>query len=378
VVRLNPPFRADQVGSLLRPPGLTKARESYDAGRLPLSELKAIEDRAIRDVIAVQEGIGLKSISDGEFRRRSFWMDFLMSFSGVGIEYEASSGWDFTDASGHKMKAPKATVKGKVRWTGPGATGEFEFLKNNTKGSPRLTIPSPVMLHYYGGRENIDAHAYPDLDEFWADLAAGYRAQIKALFDLGCRFIQIDETTMAKLCDPDIREHLRRRGDDANRLVRQYAAVLNAVLADRSVDMTIGLHLCRGNQRGHWQASGSYEFVADVLFNEVNADCYFLEYDSPRAGSFTPLSKLPPGKVAVLGLISTKTPELERRDDLLRRIDEASRIIPLDRICISPQCGFASGMYGNPITLDDQTRKLELLVSVADEVWNERGAKAIA
>ena len=369
MAKLNPPFRADQVGSLLRPPELIKAREAYDAGRLLLSELKIVEDRAILDAIALQERIGLKSISDGEFRRRSFWMDFLMSFDGVGIEYEAASGWDFTDASGHRLKAPKTTIKRKIEWIGPGATDEFAFLRGNTREFPRLTIPSPVMLHYYGGRKNISTDVYPDLDEFWSDLAAGYRDQFRALFDLGCRFVQIDETTMAKLCDPNIRERLRQRGDDPDVLVRKYATVVNDIIRGKPDGMTIGIHLCRGNQRGHWQASGGYEFVADVLFNEVNADCYFLEYDSPRAGSFTPLSKLPAQKVAVLGLISTKTPQLERREDVLRRLDEASRTVPIERICISPQCGFASGMYGNPITLDDQTRKLELLVSIAEEVW---------
>ena len=369
MAKLNPPFRADQVGSLLRPPELIQARDAYDAGRLSRSELKSIEDRAILDAIAMQEGLGLKSISDGEFRRRSFWMDFLTSFEGVGIQYEAASGWDFTDASGHRLKAPGTTVRRKIRWIGPGATDEFAFLRSHTRGFPRLTIPSPVMLHYYGGRANISADVYPDLDEFWSDLVAGYRDQLRALFDLGCRFVQIDETTMAKLCDPNIRERLRQRGDDPDVLVRKYAAVINDILHDKPEEMTIGLHLCRGNQRGHWQASGGYEFVADVLFNEVNADCYFLEYDSPRAGSFTPLSKLPVGKVVILGLISTKTPQLERREDVLQRLDEANRTVPIERICISPQCGFASGMYGNPITLDDQTRKLELLVSIAQEVW---------
>jgi 5-methyltetrahydropteroyltriglutamate--homocysteine methyltransferase len=251
VAKLNPPFRADQVGSLLRPPELIQARDAYDAGRLSRSVLKSIEDRAILDAIAMQEGLGLKSISDGEFRRRSFWMDFLMSFEGVGIEYEAASGWDFTDASGHRMKAPSTTVKRKIRWIGPGATDEFAFLSSHTRGFPRLTIPSPVMLHYYGGRENIGADVYPDLDEFWSDLVTGYRDQLRALFDLGCRFVQIDETTMAKLCDPNIRERLRQRGDDPDVLVRNYAAVVNDILRDKPVDMTIGLHLCRGNQRGH-------------------------------------------------------------------------------------------------------------------------------
>ena len=369
MVKLDPPFRADQVGSLLRPAELIKAREDHDAGRVSRSELTAIEDRAIRDVIALQERIGLKSIGDGEFRRRSFWMDFLMSFSGVVIEYEASTGWDFTDAKGHKLKAPKATITGKISWIGPGATDEFKFLRTNTRQTPRITIPSPVMLHYYGGRENISSDIYPDLDEFWSDLVTGYRDQLGALFELGCRFVQIDETTMAKLCDPAIRNRLRQRGDDPDALVRQYASVVNAILRDKPKSMTVGLHLCRGNQRGHWQASGGYEYVADVLFNEVKADCYFLEYDTPRAGSFTPLSKFPTEKVVVLGLISTKTPELEQRDDLLRRLDDASRIVPLERICISPQCGFASGMYGNPLTVGDQNRKLELLISVAEEIW---------
>ena len=368
---LNPPFRADQVGSLLRPPGLIKAREAYEAGKLAREDLRALEDGAIRDVVALQERIGLKSITDGEFRRRSFWMAFLQSFTGVVIEYEAGTGWDFTDASGHKLKAPSTRVTGKISWVGPGATGEFAFLKKTTKRTPKITMPSPVMLHYYGGRENISADAYPDLEQFWTDLVCAYRDELKALHKLGCRFVQIDETSMAKLCDPAIRERLKERGDDPDKLVGEYAGVMNAILADKPADMTIGLHLCRGNQKGHWQASGGYDYVADTLFNEVAADCYFLEYDSPRAGSFTPLSKLPEGKVAVLGLISTKTPRLEDRGELLRRLDEASRAVPLNRICISPQCGFASCMYGNPITAEDLTRKLELLVSVADEVWGE-------
>jgi 5-methyltetrahydropteroyltriglutamate--homocysteine methyltransferase len=367
----NLPFRADQVGSLLRPPALIKAREAHGAGTLAKADLRVLEDHAIREVVALQERIGLRSITDGEFRRRSFWMNFLQSFTGVVIDYESGAGWDFTDANGHKLKAPSTRVIGKISWVGPGATHEFVFLQNSTARAPKITIPSPVMLHYYGGRQNIDADAYPDLDAFWSDLVSAYRVALKALYALGCRFVQIDETSMAKLCDPTIRKRLKSRGDDPDVLVREYAGVVNAILADKPADMTIGIQLCRGNQRGHWQASGGYDYVADTLFNAVGADCYFLEYDSPRAGPFTPLAKLPDGKVAVLGLISTKTPQLEARGELLRRLEAASRVVPLGRLCISPQCGFASGMYGNPIAIEDQIRKLELLVSVAHEVWGE-------
>ena len=367
--RLNPPFRADHVGSLLRPPALIEARDAFDAGKLDAAKLRNLEDQSIREVVRVQEDVGLLSITDGEFRRRSFWLDFLNCFSGITIEFEAADGWDFVDEHGHRIKAPKASVHKKLTWTGPGADEEFAFLKSITNETPKITIPSPVMVHYYGGRANISEEVYPDLGEFWDDMTTAYRAALATLFDAGCRYIQIDETTMAKLCDDNIRALLKQRGDDPDALITMYADVVNAIITDRPADLTIALHLCRGNQRGFWQASGGYDYVADVLFNSVQADSYFLEYDTPRAGTFTPLNKLPSEKSVVLGLISTKTSELEDRDTLLKRIDEAADIISLDQICISPQCGFSSGMYGNPITISDQQRKLELLVSVADEVW---------
>lgn len=367
--RLNPPFRADHVGSLLRPPALIEAREAFDAGKLDAAKLRNLEDQSIREVVRLQEDVGLLSITDGEFRRRSFWLDFLNCFSGITIEFEAADGWDFVDEHGHRIKAPKASVHEKLTWMGPGADQEFAFLKSITNATPKITIPSPVMVHYYGGRANISEAVYPDLGEFWDDMTTAYRAALAALFDAGCRYIQIDETTMAKLCDDNICALLKQRGDDPDALITMYADVVNAIITDRPADLTIALHLCRGNQRGYWQASGGYDYVADVLFNSVQADSYFLEYDTPRAGTFTPLNKLPSEKSVVLGLISTKTSELEDRDTLLKRIDEAADIISLDQICISPQCGFSSGMYGNPITISDQQRKLELLVSVADEVW---------
>ena len=366
---LDPPFRADHVGSLLRPASLIEARDAFDAGKLEAAALRALEDQCIRDVVRLQEDAGLRSITDGEFRRRSFWLDFLNCFSGITIEFEAADGWDFVDEHGHRIKAPKAGVQEKIEWMGPGASEEFAFLKSIANGTPKVTIPSPTMVHYYGGRANISEAAYPDLDGFWDDMTTAYRAAVEELFEAGCRYIQIDETTMAKLCDDNIRGLLEQRGDDPDALLATYADAVNAIIADRPADLTIAVHLCRGNQRGYWQASGGYDYVADVLFNRVQANAYFLEFDTPRAGTFAPLNKLPADKVAVLGLISTKKSDLEDRDALLARIDEAAKVIPLDQICISPQCGFSSGMYGNPITHDDQQRKLELLVSVAAEVW---------
>lgn len=366
--KLNPPFRADHVGSLLRPKPLLDARERHANGDISDEELREVENEHIREAIKKQESVGLQSVTDGEFRRTFFHIDFLERLAGVtvsgGIEVK------FTGKKGTvDFAPPRLSVTGKLRHVQDIQKADFEFLKSVTNNMPKVTIPSPTMVHFRGGRKAIDIEAYPDMDEFFEDLAQCYRDEIKSLYDAGCRYVQLDDTNLAYLCDPKLRAGAKERGDDPDELPRAYASLINESIKDRPDDLTISVHLCRGNFRSAWVAEGSYEPVAEVLFNELNVDGYFLEYDDERSGDFAPLRFVPENKTVVLGLITSKVGDLETADDLKARIDDAAKYMPLGNMCLSPQCGFSSTVHGNEITEDDQWAKLELAVNVANDVW---------
>jgi len=372
-----PRFRADHVGSLKRPEALQKAREEllgpHDAvrnlGAHDNEELKRLEDRYIRDVVGLQETIGLQSITDGEFRRRTWWTDFVLNLEGISVTMAGASGLSGVDHEGRRRPLPGVTVHDKIRWRRSATVDAFTFLRSVTRRTPKVMMPAPPIVHYFSGREGIAKTAYPDLAAFWDDLVGAYRMEFQALGDAGCTYVQMDECMIAFLCDPKHREWLHSRGQDPDRLLGTYADAINRVIGGRPPGMTVAMHLCRGNMSGHWFAEGGYEPVADTLFNGIDVDAYFLEYDSPRAGTFEPLRLVPKHKALVLGLVSTKTPTLESADDLKRRIGEASRYVALDQLCLSPQCGFSSNYIGNPVTIDDQKRKLGLVVDVARGVW---------
>ena len=366
--RSTPPFRADHVGSFLRPPELLEARQRFKDGAITREALRAAEDRAIRDIVRMQEDVGLEGITDGEFRRTYFHIDFLEQLDGV--ETHGGLTTHFHSAKGDVDFAPPVLrVTGKVRHARPIQVADFEFLKSVTRRTPKVTIPSPTMLHFRGGREAISRDAYPDLEQFFADVAACYRDELAALARAGCRYVQLDDTNLAYLCDPKMREGARARGDDPNELPRRYARLINAAITPRPPGMTVCTHLCRGNFKSAWVAEGGYEPVAEVLFNELAVDGYFLEYDDARSGDFSPLRFVPKGKTVVLGLVTTKVGELESKDALRRRIEEASRVVPLEQLCLSPQCGFSSTVHGNEIARESQMAKLRLIVETAREVW---------
>ena len=367
--RTTPPFRADHVGSLIRPAALVEARRAAEAGTLPAEELRRIQEGAIREVVRMQEGIGLKSITDGEYNRTWWQRDFLLKLDNV-TQAASRLAVRFHTAEGVTERSPAALrVTGKLARPRPIFVDDLAFLRSVTKATPKVTVPSPTVLHFRGGRQAVDAKAYPDIAEFYADLAAVYRAEIADLAAAGCRYLQIDEVNLAYLCDPNLRREVAGFGEDAEALPATYARLLNDAVAGKPEDMVVAMHLCRGNFAGAWVAEGGYEPVADLLFNRIGVDAYFLEYDSPRAGGFEPLRFLPKGKTAVLGLVTTKARKLEAKDDLKRRIDEAARFAPLEQLALSPQCGFSSGIGGETMTPDDQVRKLELVVETAREVW---------
>jgi 5-methyltetrahydropteroyltriglutamate--homocysteine methyltransferase len=365
-----PPFRADQVGSLLRPANLLDARDRRKRNQISAVDLRRIEDAAIRDVVAMQERIGMKSITDGEFRRGLWHMDFVCDFANVeqtpGIPIKFHS-----EAGEIEWMPPGVRITGKLSRPHPIFVDDFRFLKSVATGTPKITIPSPSVLHFRGGRKAIDTAAYPDIDEFYADLARVYTEEIRDLVDAGCRYLQIDEVNMAFLCDPSLRDFARSLGEDPEQLPHTYAKLVNAATSARHPDMSVCMHLCRGNARSHWIADGGYEPVADALFNEFDVNGYFLEYDSSRAGDFKPLRFVPRGKTVVLGLVTTKKGTLENKDDIKRRIDEASKFVPLGQLALSPQCGFASNAEGNALTVDQERAKLELIVEIAHEVWGD-------
>ncbi|QYN24625.1 5-methyltetrahydropteroyltriglutamate--homocysteine S-methyltransferase [Amycolatopsis sp. DSM 110486] len=366
-----PPFRADHVGSLLRPPVLRDARRRHTSGEITSEQLKAVEDDAIRDVIKMQKVAGLSSATDGEFRRASWHMDFIYSLGGISQSDERLHVKFHNLAGDLEFSPPGLQVDGRVRLDQPIFAEHFEFLKSHVDSgiTPKLTIPSPSMIYYRGGRAAVSETVYPDLEEFFADLATAYAAQLTAMGELGCTYLQLDDTSLAYLNDPAQRELVARMGGDPDTLHLRNIQQINAALRGRTEGMSVTTHLCRGNFRSSWAASGSYEFVAEALFGELGVDGFFLEFDDERSGGFEPLRFVPPGKRVVLGLVTTKRPELEDADDLVRRIEEAARFVDIDQLCLSPQCGFSSTEEGNELTTDDQLRKLELIVSTAERVW---------
>ncbi|MFF4592465.1 5-methyltetrahydropteroyltriglutamate--homocysteine S-methyltransferase [Amycolatopsis sp. NPDC001319] len=366
-----PPFRADHVGSLLRPPVLRDARRRHAAGEITAEQLKAVEDDAIRDVIKMQKVAGLSSATDGEFRRASWHMDFIYSLGGISQSDERLHVKFHNLAGDLEFSPPGLQVDGRVRLDQPIFAEHFAFLKSHVDAgiTPKLTIPSPSMIYYRGGRAAVSETVYPDLEEFFADLATAYAAQLTAMGELGCTYLQLDDTSLAYLNDPAQRELVARMGGDPDTLHLRNIQQINAALRGRTEGMSVTTHLCRGNFRSSWAASGSYEFVAEALFGELGVDGFFLEFDDERSGGFEPLRFVPPGKRVVLGLVTTKRPELEDADTLVRRIEEASRFVDIGQLCLSPQCGFSSTEEGNELTTDDQLRKLELIVSTAERVW---------
>ncbi|MFZ2067076.1 MAG: 5-methyltetrahydropteroyltriglutamate--homocysteine S-methyltransferase [Xanthobacteraceae bacterium] len=372
--RAKPPFRADHVGSLIRPDALIAAREAADKGAMADAKLTRVQQSAIRDVVRLQQDAGLKVATDGEYNRFSWQRDFLLKIGNVKPMASRLT-VRFHSAAGTRDHAPPSLqVVGKLSLPDGGIfVDDFKFLKSivSAGATPKLTIPSPTIVHFRGGREAIDARAYPQMEEFYDDLAAVYRAEIRALADAGCRYLQIDEVNLAYLCDPELRRQVANIGEDPDTLPKTYAKLLNAAIAGRPSDMTICMHLCRGNFAGAWIAEGGYEPISELLFNEIGVDGYFLEYDSPRAGGFAPLRFLPKGKTAVLGLVTTKSPKMESKDELKGRIEEASRHAPLEQLALSPQCGFSSGIGGNAMTVANEVAKLNLVVETARDVWGE-------
>ena len=366
--RLSPPFRADHVGSLLRPKELLSAREAFQAQRISRAELREVEDRAIVDAVRRQESVGLSSVTDGEFRRTYFHVDFLEKLEGVEAKGAITVSFHKRDGT-VDFAPPVMRVTSKVRHLQPIQRADFEFLKSVTTRTPKVTIPSPTMLHFRGGRDAISREAYPDLEAFYADVTTAYRAELAELAAAGCNYVQMDDTNLAYLCDEKMRQGVRARGDDPNELPKRYAALINGVVANKPSGMTTAVHLCRGNFKSAWAAEGGYEPVAEVLFNELEVDAYFLEYDDARSGDFAPLRFVPKGKLVVLGLVSTKLGALEPKDELKRRIDQAAEFVPLEQLCLSPQCGFSSTVHGNEITPEVQEAKLRLVVETAHEVW---------
>jgi 5-methyltetrahydropteroyltriglutamate--homocysteine methyltransferase len=370
------PYRADQVGSLLRSPELRAAHEKSLQGQYGAAALRELQDRCILDVIRVQESVGLHAITDGEYRRTSFHADFIEKLDGARAAgrldvKETASGFDANKNETGKPFAPRAfAITGKLRHSRPIEVDNFKFVKANTLRTAKQTMPSPTML-LRGGRAAVSREAYPDLEEFHADIAKVYREEIAQLGEAGCRYVQLDDTNFAFLCDPRLAEIYARDGYDLKRLPGRFVELINASIAGRPAGMTVGIHICRGNSVGQWAARGGYEPVAEVLLGQLEVDAYFLEYDDERSGGFEPLRFLPKGspKRIVLGLVSSKLPELESKDVLKRRVEAAAKVVPLENLCISPQCGFASTFRGNPISEDVQRRKLERVVEVATEIW---------
>jgi 5-methyltetrahydropteroyltriglutamate--homocysteine methyltransferase len=369
-MRTTPPFRADHVGSLLRPARVITARADFATGRIGADQLRAIEDAAIADVVAMQRSAGLQSATDGEFRRASWHMDFIYQIGGIGktpgnlaVRFHNQAGdIEFTPAALH--------VGSKIHMAKTIFEDDFAYLNSLAGASTaKLTIPSPNMVHYRGGPAAIDPVVYPDIEEFWSDLSAAYADEVARLASLGCTYLQFDDTSLAYLNDPAQRAEIAGRGEDAEHLHLRYIRQVNDALAVKPAQMTVTTHLCRGNFRSSWVASGGYDFVAEALFGGLNVDGFFLEYDDERSGGFAPLRFVPPGKMVVLGLVTTKRGELEDSDTLKRRIDEASAFVPIEQLCLSPQCGFSSTVEGNVLSYDQEVAKLELIVKVAQEVW---------
>jgi 5-methyltetrahydropteroyltriglutamate--homocysteine methyltransferase len=364
--RTKPPFRADHVGSLLRSTALKEARGQREKGEITSEQLTAIEDREIEALIGKQEAAGLKSITDGEYRRASWQTDFLVALDGVE-SYVGERKFKF---QGHQPRPILLRINKKLGGYVPHPMIEhFRFVQQKTKQTPKMTIPSPSTLHFRYGREAVPEAIYPSMDDFYRDLGTSYRKTVRAFADAGCRYLQLDEVNLTYLCDPELRKQVTARGDDPDKLPMVYADMINAAMSDIPADMTISMHLCRGNFRSTHVASGGYEPVAEILFNTINVHGYFMEYDTERAGGFEPLRFVPKGKTVVLGLVTSKAGQLESRDLLRRRIDEAAKFVPIDQLALSPQCGFASTEEGNTLAEDEQWAKLRMIVELSEEVW---------
>jgi 5-methyltetrahydropteroyltriglutamate--homocysteine methyltransferase len=367
-LRATPPFRADHVGSFLRPKYLLDARERRQKGEINADELRRVEDRAITEIVKFQEDVGLKSITDGEFRRTYFHIDFLDQLGGV--KTDAPVLVKKPDGS-EELAPPVMRVVDKVRHAKDIQRADFEYLKSQLSpgSTPKVSIPSPTMLHFRGGRAGISREAYPDLEPFYQDVADAYGDELRSLAAAGATYVQLDDTNLAYLCDEHMRDAARSRGDDPNELPHRYASFINRVVAQKPAGMTLAVHLCRGNFKSHWAAEGGYEPVAEALLQEMKLDAYFLEYDDQRSGDFRPLRFVPKDKIVVLGLVTTKLGQLEDKDMLKRRIDEAAKYVPMEQLCLSPQCGFSSTVHGNDIAVEAQRAKLKLVVEVAREMW---------
>jgi len=372
-MRTTPPFRADHVGSLLRPASLLSARADFAAGTLDAAQLRAVEDAAIKNVVRMQKDAGLQTATDGEFRRASWHMDFIYQLGGVSkapgnlaVKFHNPEGdIEFTPAALH--------IGSKIKLDNTIFADDFAYLQSVVTGAtPKLTIPSPNMVHYRGGPAAIDQDVYPDMDQFWADLSAAYNDEVQRLAALGCTYLQLDDTSLAYLNDPAQRAEIADRGEDAEHLHLRYIRQVNDAIAGRPDSLAVTTHMCRGNFRSSWAAAGGYDFVAEALFSELAVDGFFLEYDDERSGSFEPLRFVPKGKMVVLGLVTTKRGALEDPDTLKRRIDEAAKFVPLEQLCLSPQCGFSSTVEGNVLTADEQAAKLRLIVDVASSIWGDR------
>ncbi len=371
---LNPPFRAEHIGSFFRPPELLQARREHEAGRLSAADLRTAENSAIRGFVDLQERLGFKVVTDGEFRRSTYTANFTTAgLSGVTAEQIGEGEWSYTNASGHKERGRVPAVNDRIRWNGSQNATDFCYLKGLTRVTPKITLPGPCYIHFRAGRARISYEVYPDLDAFWSDLVAAYETELNALAEAGCRYLQLDETSIAKLGDAKIREALAARGDDWQTMLDQYVAAINAVVSRAPQGMRIGMHLCRGNRMGHWQAAGGYDLVAEKVFRNLAIDFFFLEYDSERAGGFAPLKFLPEHKAVVLGLVSTKVADLEAEDFLIGRIRDCARHVGLDRLAVSPQCGFSSSDKANKIMSYEQgVAKLARVVEVSREIWGQR------
>jgi 5-methyltetrahydropteroyltriglutamate--homocysteine methyltransferase len=369
--RTHPPFRADHVGSLLRPPALLDARARHRAGDLDDAGLRESEDTAIRDAVALQREAGVRTATDGEFRRTSWHMDFIYQLGGVDPTDDKLAVHFHNKGGDLDFETAALSVHDRVQLGHTIFGDAFEYLSGVTTGDqvPKLTIPSPNMVHYRGGRAAIDAAVYPELEPFWADLTAAYAEEVRRLGELGCTYLQLDDTSLAYLNDPEQRAMVAAQGGDPEHLHEQYVANVNAAIAGRPEGMRVTTHMCRGNFRSSWAAEGGYDFVAEVLFSQLDVDGFFLEYDDERSGSFEPLRFVPEDKLVVLGLVTTKTGELEDKDELKRRIDEASKYVPLEQLCLSPQCGFSSTVEGNELSEEQERAKLRLVVETAEEVW---------
>jgi 5-methyltetrahydropteroyltriglutamate--homocysteine methyltransferase len=371
-IRTAPPFRGDHVGSLLRPPELLRARDDFAEGRIDAAQLRAVEDEAIRGVVRLQKDVGLKSVTDGEFRRRAWHMDFIYQIGGIRKSSERTLTLEFHDEKEiRSFDTPALEVYDKVRLEQTIFSAAFEFLKSVAfpDQTPKLSIPSPSMVHYRGGPALINRAVYPDVSEFWNDLTAAYAEEVKRLHELGCTYLQLDDTSLAYLNDPNQRKMVAGWGEDAEHLHLHYIRQFNKVVASKPAGMTITTHLCRGNFRSAWMSEGGYDYVAEALFGDLAVDGYFLEYDTDRSGSFAPLRFVPKDKVVVLGLVTTRSGALETKDFLKRRIEEATKYIDIDQLCLSPQCGSASTVDGNVLTYDEEIAKLRLVVETAEEVW---------